>query len=84
MGKPRERGGRAYTGGRGGPVVAVKPRAPRRVSLAQHLWHLILIPLHDIVTFYKATFMRLSLFIHPSTSTSILGPGMKKTSTNKI
>ena len=33
--KPRERGRRAHKGGLGGPAVAVKPRAPRRVSPAQ-------------------------------------------------
>ena len=35
MEKQRERGSRAHGGGLGGPAVAVKPRAPRRVSPAQ-------------------------------------------------
>ena len=35
MKKPRERGRRAHKGGLGGPAVAVKPRAPRKVSPAQ-------------------------------------------------
>ena len=35
MDKPSERGGRALGRGLGGPAVAVKPRAPRRVSPAQ-------------------------------------------------
>ena len=33
--KPRERGRRALKRGLGGPAVAVKPRAPRKVSPAQ-------------------------------------------------
>ena len=33
--KPRERGRRVHKGGLGGPAVAVKPRAPRKVSPAQ-------------------------------------------------
>ena len=34
-GQLRERGSRAHGGGLGGRAVAVKPRAPRRVSPAQ-------------------------------------------------
>ena len=33
--KPKENGSWAHGGGQGGPAVAVKPRAPRKVSPAQ-------------------------------------------------
>ena len=35
--KPWERGRRAHKGGLGGPAIAVKPRAPRKVSPAQRI-----------------------------------------------
>ena len=47
--KSKERAGRAHKRGLGGPAVAAKPRAPRKVSPAQYKIHqkyLIMILIH--------------------------------------